>query len=285
MKNCLDDAGLQSFFDRELPLEMMEEVARHLASCISCAQAASEVEQENRLFVKALEPEMSAAVPTEQLHARITAAVAELNSPAPARAERTRARWSQAFTNFFDFTPQWAAVFASILAILVLGSILLAIGLRSRSNQEATQKTPPPSAPTEPAKDQLVTVTRVPTPANVAPYKPKQPLQPHRSRTVALPQREDQVAGVQLIPGEKSYLRTIAELDAGMKQNHRQTVTPAARGEYERNLKLVDYAIAATRSKAKRNPNDPDAAEFMFAAYQSKINLLSTVSEARLAQH
>ena len=74
MKNCLDDAGLQSFFDRELPSEMMEEVARHLASCISCAQAASEVEQENRLFVKVLEPEMSAAVPTEQLHARITAA-------------------------------------------------------------------------------------------------------------------------------------------------------------------------------------------------------------------
>ena len=102
---------------------------------------------------------------------------------------------------------------------------------------------------------------------------------------MAPPQREDQVAGVQLIPGEKSYLRTIAELDAGLKQNHRQTVTPAARGEYERNLKLVDYAIAATRSKAKRNPNDPDAAEFMFAAYQSKINLLSTVSEARLAQH
>jgi hypothetical protein len=283
MKKCLDDAGLQSFFDRELPSEVMEEVARHLASCASCAQAASEVERENRLFVTALEPEMSAAVPTEQLHARITAAVAELSSSAPARAERTR--WSQAFTNFFEFTPQRAAVFASILAILVLGSILVAIGLKSRSNQSTSQKTPPLSAPTEPAKDQLVTVTPVPTAANVASYKPKQPLQRHRSGTVALPQREDQVAGVQLIPGEKSYLRTIAELDAGMKQNHRQTITPAARGEYERNLKLVDYAIAATRSKAKRSPNDPDAAEFMFAAYQSKINLLSTVSEARLAQH
>ena len=60
---------------------------------------------------------------------------------------------------------------------------------------------------------------------------------------------------------------------------------PATRAEYERNLKLVDYAIAATRSKAKRSPNDPDAAEFMFAAYQSKIDLLNTVSEARLAQH
>src|SRR6266567_2519667 len=168
MKNCLDDAGLQSFFDRELPSEMMEEVARHLASCISCAQAASEVEQENRLFVKALEPEMSAAVPTEQLHARITAAVAELNSPAAARAERTRARWSQAFTNFFDFTPQRAAVFASILAILVLGSILLAIGLRSRSNQEATQKTPPPSPSTVVLKDDVAEARPIPAPTSLA---------------------------------------------------------------------------------------------------------------------
>jgi len=226
---------------------------------------------------------MSAAVPTERLHARITAAVAELNSPAPARAERTR--WSQAFTNFFDFTPRRTAVFASILAILVLGSILLSIGLRSRSNQEATTKTPPSAPSTVGLKDDVAEAGPIPAPTSLTSDKIRPALHPKRSRAVAPPQREDQVAGVQLIPGEKSYLRTIAELDAGLKQNHRQTVTPAARGEYERNLKLVDYAIAATRSKAKRNPNDPDAAEFMFAAYQSKINLLSTVSEARLAQH
>jgi len=284
MKNCLDDEALQSFFDRELPSEVMEDVARHLASCASCAQAASEVEQENRLFITALVPEMSAAVPTERLHARITAAVVELNSPAPARAERTR--WSQAFTNFFDFTPRRAAVFASILVILVLGSILLSIGLRSRSNQEATMTTPAPTPSTVVLKDDVAEARPIPAPTSLASDKIQHPaLHPKRSRAVAPPQREDQVAGVQLIPGEKSYLRTIAELDAGLKQNHRQTVTPTARGEYERNLKLVDYAIAATRSKAKRNPNDPDAAEFMFAAYQSKINLLSTVSEARLAQH
>jgi len=286
MKNCLDDEGLQSFFDRELSSEVMEEVARHLASCVSCAQAASEVERENRLFVTALEPEMSAAVPTEQLRARISAAVAELNSPAPARAERIRAGWFQAFTNFFEFTPQGAAVFASILAILVLGSILLAIGLKSRSNQSATMKAPAPAPSTVVLKDDAAETGPIPSPTSPASDKIRQPAHnPKRSRAVALPQREDQVAGVQLIPGEKSYLRTIAELDAGMKQNHRQAITPAARVDYEHNLKLVDYAIAATRSKAKRNPNDPDAAEFMFAAYQSKINLLSTVSEARLAQH
>jgi hypothetical protein len=43
----------------------------------------------------------------------------------------------------------------------------------------------------------------------------------------------------------------------------------------------VDRALAATRDAAKKNPNDPDAAEFMMAAYQNKVNLLNAVAEAR----
>ena len=56
---------------------------------------------------------------------------------------------------------------------------------------------------------------------------------------------------------------------------------PALQVEYERNLAVVDRAIAATRSAAKSNPNDPDAADFMFAAYQSKVDLLNTIADAR----
>jgi hypothetical protein len=57
---------------------------------------------------------------------------------------------------------------------------------------------------------------------------------------------------------------------------------PALQVEYERNLAVVDRAIAATRSAAKSNPNDPDAADFMFAAYQSKVDFLNTVADARV---
>ena len=48
---------------------------------------------------------------------------------------------------------------------------------------------------------------------------------------------------------------------------------PSLLAEYERNLAVVDRALAATRNAAKKNPNDPDAAEFMFNAYQSKVDL------------
>ena len=83
------------------------------------------------------------------------------------------------------------------------------------------------------------------------------------------------------MPGERSYLKTIAALDSTIKSG-KKAMRPALQVEYERNLALVDRAIAATRSAAKRNPNDPDAADFMFAAYQSKVDLLNTIADARV---
>ena len=88
---------------------------------------------------------------------------------------------------------------------------------------------------------------------------------------------------MKLIPGERSYLQTIARLDTTIKSN-KKDMRPSLRSEYERNLAVVDRAIAATRSAAKSNPNDPDAADFMFAAYQSKVDLLNTIADARLSE-
>jgi hypothetical protein len=87
---------------------------------------------------------------------------------------------------------------------------------------------------------------------------------------------------VQLLPGERSYLQAIARLDSTIKQN-KSPMRPSLQVEYERNLAVVDRAIAATRNAAKKNPDDPDAADFMFAAYQSKVDLLNTIADARLS--
>ena len=280
MKNCLGEAELQSFFDRELPPEVMEATARHIASCAACARAAREVEQQSAALRAALEPEMTVPVPTEKLRARISAAMADVNSPAP--AARTRAGWLQPFAGLFQFAPRRAVVFASLLAIIILGSILAAVELRTERGPAAPLKALVPA--TSPGENVVAAASPLPVPLNSGGIKlePKPAQQSNRPRPGAAPKREGQI---KLIPGEQSYLRTIVVLDQNLKQNDQRSMPAATRAEYERNLKLVDYAIAATRSKAKRNPNDPDAAEFLFAAYQSKIDLLNTVSEARLAQH
>src|SRR5262249_54866137 len=75
MKQCLDEATLQSFFDGELSSEMMESATLHLASCATCAAAARELEEESLLLSNALATEFEASVPTERLRQRIDAAV------------------------------------------------------------------------------------------------------------------------------------------------------------------------------------------------------------------
>jgi len=284
MKECPDEGRLQSFFDGELPADMMEQTARHVATCTRCCGAAREVENENAILLRALEPEMSAGVPTEQLRMAITSAIAELNSPPRSVVDGSvvrRSQWFSSLTDLFRFTPQRATVFASILAVIVLGSILAAVKLRN--GQEATRPADTPLVKATPPA--TVAGSPVSTGPSNPPIEKVKSQSPRRNAPANVVRGEDRVAGVKLIPGERSYLKTIATLDIGLKDDQK-SMSPATRAEYERNLKLVDYAIAATRSKAKRTPHDPDAAGFMFAAYQSKIDLLSTMTEtARLAPH
>ena len=59
MTRCLDEGKLQSYFDGELSIEMMESVTSHLASCVTCAAAARELEEELGVVAGRLE-ELSA---------------------------------------------------------------------------------------------------------------------------------------------------------------------------------------------------------------------------------
>src|ERR1051325_2689728 len=75
MTRCLDEAKLQSYFDGELSIDMMESVTSHLAACVTCAAAARELEEETALLTSALSVEFEASVPSERLRERIDAAV------------------------------------------------------------------------------------------------------------------------------------------------------------------------------------------------------------------
>jgi len=108
---------------------------------------------------------------------------------------------------------------------------------------------------------------------------------PSRSKNVIAPassgQNESAANHVKLLPGERSYLQTIAQLDSTIKSD-KSRMKPEVQAEYQRNLAFVDRTLAVARTAAKSNPNDPDATEFMFSAYQSKVDLLNTVAEARV---
>jgi hypothetical protein len=286
MRECLDEGVLQSYFDGELPDERMEGVTSHLVSCIKCAAAARELEGEVLLLSRALAPDFDAIVPSERLRHRIDVAVAGLQlgnqNAAGNRVVMAGRGWLQSLTPLFAFTPQRTFGYAALAVMLAFGTIIGVIQLRRSpsptvNNQDEVAVAPEPSPITKTANTEVIPAP-VAGPSVVASSSVKRS-RPVKQRSTSSDQG---VAQVKLLPGERSYLKTIAALDSTIKSKSNKPMRPSLRAEYERNLAVVDRALAATRNAAKKNPNDPDAAEFMFNAYQSKVDLLNTVADARL---
>jgi len=277
---------LQSYFDGELPASLMESATLHLASCASCAAAARELEEENALLGEAFALEFSESVPTERLRRRVDAAVAGLQIVRPGVHQTSAVSgFFSSLSNLFSFAPQRALGYAALMVVLAFGVIFGLVKLRS-------------SAPTVPQ----TIATKPPEISNpavaTATVQPKESVNTESTPSIAQAPRNSSIprrvsnkstvatiapkpAPVKLLPGERAYLQTIAKLDSTIKQDE-NNMRPALQVEYQRNLAVVDRAIAASRTAAKKNPNDPDAADFMFAAYQSKVDFLNTIADARV---
>ena len=288
MTRCLDEAKLQSYFDGELPIELMESVSSHLASCVTCAAAARELEEELALLTTALAAEFDASVPTERLRQRIDEAVLG-DRVAFAQATEKSSGLAAFFSSLLSFGTQRTLGYASLAVILAFAAILAVVKFKGNPEQVAgVKETPQTLAPPDkqiasniptsnPAESPTVSDITVPVENTVPSDRPTvRPVKFTQPRVAA-----PRPTPVKLMPGERSYLQAIARLDSTINSN-KKGMRPALQVEYERNLAVVDRAIAATRSAAKSNPNDPDAADFMFAAYQSKVDLLNTIADARV---
>ena len=291
MTRCLDEAKLQSYFDGELSLDMMESVTSHLASCITCAAAARELEEESALVMSALAAEFETSVPTERLRERIYAVVLG-DRIAVAEATQKTSGLAGFFSGLLNFGTQRTLGYASLAVVMAFAAIFAVVKLNSKpENIAVTQPEPAntvavvPSSQNSNPSPVSAGSTGSAAPESRAQQKSTAPTikvhyQRPQSTTNEVASKPAQ-APVKLLPGERSYLQTIAKLDSTIKSNQKE-MRPSLQVEYQRNLAVVDRAIAATRSAAKSNPNDPDAADFMFAAYQSKVDFLNTIADARL---
>jgi len=285
MRQCLDEGMLQSYFDGELSTSMMESATSHLASCAVCAAAASELEQESLLLSTALAAEFESSVPTERLRQRIDAAVAGLQFANSREKESgVVATLFNSVSALFTLGPGRALGYASLMVVLAFGLIL---GLMKLRTPVPVQNASGPVGSSQ-AVNSPVTVNPPVTIDNEAGTTAPSKSGPDIRRVAANKNSTSirplavRPPAVKLIPGERSYLQTIAKLDSTIRSAGNKSMRPALQVEYEKNLAVVDRAIAATRRAAKSNPNDPDAADFMFAAYESKVNLLNTIADARV---
>jgi len=291
-KRCFDEGILQAYLDGELSHERAAEVASHLSACDACAAALAVAAQESSLFAAAFAPDEALSVPTDILRSRINASVAQLEASAePSRSDSRGRNFGGLFaslTGFFSFTPQGAAAFASLLAVVALALVYFSTQkseqgpARSENGQEVAKAgptavqpslvtpTPEPVEPPTPAASPNKGTTNITTPAKF--NKPRRAAGSNGGVKPAAP-KED------VLPGEKDYRTAIASLEKTIKLGGDESLRPAVRADYERNLALLDSAIQQTRQVAARNPKDEDAVSFLMAAYQSKVELLSKVAD------
>lgn len=285
MTRCLDEATLQCYFDGELSPQLMERASSHLAACVTCAAAAREVAEEAALLTSALHAEFEVSVPTQALRERIDAAVLGERVANAGRAQKVGLFASLA--NVFIFNSQRTLGYASLVVVLAFAAVIGVVKYNQQTGVEpqVASNTDKPVSVAPPLTDkagQSDAIAAAPKETQPVVAEKRPVVRATRSPRSSAPQTEAVANHVKLLPGERSYLRAIARLDSTIKSN-KNAMRPSLQVEYERNLAVVDRAIAATRNAAKSNPNDTDAADFMFAAYQSKVDLLNTIADARLS--
>ena len=274
MKECVDEGTLQAYFDGEMDSQAAAAVASHLASCMNCAETARSVENENLLLSSALKIEFAESVPTERLRQRVETAMAESQTAQPVRShDSAKAGWWEFLREQLFPSPQRVLGFASLAAVIVLTAIFGVVYLRrgevvpvaeNRTDKQASVPTAAPSPLVAKGGNEIT--------KPVERFEVNSPNKP-------LPSSGKRPARTGLLPGERNYVNRIAALKKSLKSD--APMRPSLQVEYEYNVALLDSAIEMTREAVKKNPNDTQAAQFMHAAYQSKVDLMSQVADAR----
>ncbi|HYP01523.1 MAG TPA: zf-HC2 domain-containing protein [Pyrinomonadaceae bacterium] len=229
---------------------------------------------------------------------------------------RVRSFFESLASSLKTFTPRQATAFASLLVAVALAVVFFALigspdGADSSKEIAGNIQTPAPAAPTDartndsPAKnDQVAALPSdeensdeeidAPAPARRSsggsnpPAFTKaglnaRPQEAARTRVesseLAAAPANPAPASEPVLEDEKTYLTSIASLTSAIEAQGAEGMTPTLRAEYARNLAVVNQAIVASRVAARRNPQDTDAKEFLRAAYQNKVELLSAVAD------
>jgi hypothetical protein len=283
MKECLDEGTLQGYFDGELSVGAAERAAAHLAACTSCAAAAREAHSEMSLLATALQSEVEVSVPTERLRGRLEGAIAKLPANETGRAYRgpsSPRSWFGWLNDLFAGSPQRAFSYAMLAAVLAATVVLGVVYLKRQEPQRINVvRNDGPTQTPDPKASPKVPDSPVPGPAVLKSPDFAIVHAPRKFPSRRLTRETETTA--KLLPGEQGYIKTIAALDATIKSNARP-MRAGLQVEYQHNLAVVDQAIAQTRAAAQKNPKDPDAAQFLSSAYQSKVDLMTQVADARL---
>lgn len=271
--NCFDIGMIQAFLDGELTHDQSTRISGHVATCDACAVMLAEAEEESALVFPALEREFNTLVPTQRLWNKIN------DSIETERGNRSIFSKAWAFLAVALANPTFAAA-ASILIVIGITSAVL---LNRTTEQQSVAEVVTPkinvstSAPIAPIGDVVV------EPKSTAPFTVERASTRYEDRRItastAVYKTSTSTSNAGYMPGEESYVKTISSLSKTVETQKAETLRPSERIAYERDMAVVDDAIAKMRREVKKNPRNESAKQVLYSSYQNKIDLLNSVSQ------
>jgi hypothetical protein len=284
--HCLDIGIIQAFLDGELDHSQVAKVSNHIAICDGCTVMLADAENESAIVFPALERELNSLVPTQRLWYKINDSISE------ERGNRSFWQRTWAFLSVALVNPSLASA-ASLLIVFGIVAILW-MGRGPTTEEFAGNLTPvqpvasvPASTVVTPETDEgpvqntasdNVVETR-PRVNNIerASYRMERPAAaklPAAKRTAP-----ESSVDPSYMPGEESYVKTIASLSRTLQGTKDGIMRPAQRIAYEKDMAVVNDAIDRMRQEVKRNPKNESAKQVLYSSYQNKIDLLNSVSQ------
>lgn len=275
--NCFDEGTIQAFLDGELASDRLENTARHLAICGDCAAQLAAAEEETAFAFSALEHEFnSTLVPTQRLWTKINDSI-----------ERERKSfWNSVFAFFRN------PALATFAAFLIVFGLFVAYLNSSNNNPAEFASSAPKSVqnPTSTVSDTSADPVQI-TPADVAKISPTQQkdfraaaanFETNKQRNPAqnqvIQKGAPQPAVYEYLPGEESYIKTIATLEKTVDAKKDEVLRPSSRVAFEKDLALVNGAIKNMQVEVRKNPKNESAKQVLLDSYQNKIDLLNSVT-------
>lgn len=292
---CLDEGTIQAFLDGELDDAQFDTASDHLAFCDACAYILSEAEKESAFAFAALDGEMNTLVPTQRLWSKINDSLVE--------EKRKDTFWFNLTSFLSNLSRPSVAAFASLTIVAGLFAALFIsrpipneneIEV-SQTNPRIIEKTVAPlnakndSAPTFEETKSNINAPSVPT-VTKANFRSNETDKIRPARTVYVKSNQAEAVEAQrpkienarpdaYLPGEETYLRTIANLSDSVNNQKDSVMKASTRFAYEKDLAVIDDAIDKMKTEVKKNPKNEAAKDILFASYQNKINLLNSVQE------
>jgi negative regulator of sigma E activity len=268
--------------DGELASSAAAGVSEHIATCEACAAQLAAAEEESAFVFSVLEREMDTLVPTHRLWSKINDSIVVEKQNAPF----WKKAWAYVTVSLANPSMVGAAALVVIFAVFA-GVLINRNSEDDSASPVATVSQPQSLNPTVASVRTEGEKSRVADPAVTTP----QPESERATVTVAgyVPTKRSvyndirssapKVDKAVYIPGEESYIKTIASLNQNVSRQKDSVLRPSERVSFERDMAVVDDAITKMKKEVRRNPKNESAKQVLYTSYQNKIDLLNSVSQ------